>query len=348
LGFHAENTVTFDVSYPKGTADERVHRAYAEIKERLESHAGVMVASYAWPGIYDDGGWSGSVQVVGHPTPNEDNDVGMIAVGPGFFQAIGLGLLQGRYLDVRDEIGSQPVAVVNQSLARHYFGDASAIGQRIEVAKTALQIVGVVRDAKHYGVREKTWRMVYLPTWKAGSFFVRTDLNPALLSGIIRSEVVATEKILQVDRIRTVETSIEDMISQERLTAILSAVFAGLACLLAAIGLYGVVAYSVSRRTNEFGVRMALGAQPGDIRRLVLKQSLPAIMSGVVIGVAVALGLARALSAVFAGMLYGIKPTDVGIIVGATLSLIAVALLGAFFPARRASQVDPITALRYE
>src|ERR1700739_1033387 len=115
LGFHAENTVTFDLSFPKGTADERVHRAYAEIKERLESHAGVIVASYAWPGIYDDGGGSGSGQGVGHPTPNEDNDVGMIAVGPGFFQAIGLGLLQGRYLDVRDETGSQPVAVVNQS-----------------------------------------------------------------------------------------------------------------------------------------------------------------------------------------------------------------------------------------
>jgi predicted permease len=351
LGFHAENTVTFDLSFPKGTADNRVHRAYAEIKERLESHPGVIVASYAWPSIYDRGGWSSSVQVVGHPTPDEDNDIGMIAVGPGFFDAIGLGLLQGRYLDKGDEAGSQPVAVINQSLARHYFGDASPIGQRIEVPHTVRQIVGVVHDAKHYGVREKIWRMVYVPNWQAGqagSFFVRTNLNLALLSGIIRSEVATTEKILQVEKIRPVETTIEDMISQERLTAILSAAFAGLACLLAAVGLYGVVAYSVSRRTNEFGVRIALGAQTGDIRQLVLGQSLRPIMAGVAIGIGVALALTRALSAVFAGMLYGIRPTDVGILAGATVSLVAIALLGAFFPARRASRVDPMIALRYE
>jgi predicted permease len=355
LGFHAENTMTFDLSVPKGTADKRVQQAYVEIKERLESHPGVIVASYAWPGIYDDGGWSGGVQVVGHPTPNEDNDVGMIAAGPGFFQAIGLGLLQGRYLNAQDQAEQPPAVVVNESFARHYFGTHSAIGQRVQLAAephTAREVVGVVRDAKHYGVRQKTWRMVYLPSdvaaKNAGSFFVRTNLNPALLSGLIRSDVAATEKTLQVEKIRPVEATVEDMISQERLTAILSAVFAGLACLLAAIGLYGVVAYSVSRRTNEFGIRMALGAQTGDIRRLVLGQSLPAIMSGVLLGIGIAMGLARALSSVFAGMLYGIKPTDVGIIAGATVSLIAIALLGAFFPARRASQVDPMIALRYE
>jgi predicted permease len=348
LGFHPENTVTFDISFPKATADERVHRAYAEIKERLQSHPGVIVASYAWPSIYDNGGWSSSVQVVGHPTPTEDNDVGMIAVGPGFFESIGLGLLQGRYLDKRDEVGSQPVAVVNQSLARHYFGDASPIGQRIEVAKTVLQIVGVVHDAKHYGVREKTWRMVYVPTWKAGSFFVRTNLNTQLLSGIIRSEVAATERILQVDRIRPVETTINDMISQERLTALLSSAFGALACLIAAIGLYGVVAYGVSRRTNEFGIRMALGAQRGDIRVLVLRQTLAVVLCGVATGIGGALVVVRLLSSTIDGMLYGIKPTDISLFMGATISLVAIALLAAFLPARRASRLDPLVALRYE
>ena len=360
LGFHAENVLTFDLSFPKATSEERLRQAYAKIKESLESHTGVVVASYAWPGIYDDGGWSSSAQVVGHPTPNEDNDVGMIAVGPGFFQSIGLGLLQGRYLETRDEAsahantlavseGSQPVAiVVNQRLARHYFGDASPIGRRIEVAKAVLQIVGVVRDAKHYGVREKTWRMVYVPTWKAGTFFVRTNLNPTLLTRIIRAEVAATDKTLQLEKVRPLESAVDDMISEERLTAILSAAFAVLACLLAAIGLYGVVAYSVSRRTNEFGIRMALGAQKGDIRRLVLWQTVPVIIAGVALGLAIAAGLARTLSAVIGGMLYGIRPTDLDIIAGATLALIGVALLGAFLPARRAARVDPMIAIRYE
>jgi ABC-type antimicrobial peptide transport system permease subunit len=144
------------------------------------------------------------------------------------------------------------------------------------------------------------------------------------------------------------ETVVNDMISQERLTALLSSAFGLLACLIAAIGLYGVVAYSVSRRTNEFGIRMALGAQRRDIRRLVLRQTLGVILAGVVIGMAVALGLARTLAAAIAGMLYGIQPTDIGLFVGATVSLIAIALVAASLPARRATRVDPMVALRYE
>jgi len=351
LGFRPENVVTFELSAPKGTSEQRLHQAYEKIKERLESHAGVAVASYARPGVYEDGGWSGSVEVIGRPTPGEDNDVGLIAVGPSFFDAIGLGLLQGRYLNSQDLVEKPPTAVVNESFTRHYFGTESAIGKRIRLTfepQIVREIVGVVRDAKHYGVRERTWRMVYLPGREDGSFYVRSNLNAQLLNGFIRAEVAASDKILQVEKIRPFESAVSDRVSEERLTAILSSVFAALACLLAAIGIYGVVAFSVSRRTNEFGVRIALGAQTGDIRRLVLRQTIPVIVTGVAMGVALALGLARVLSAVFAGMLYGISPNDVGIIVCATASLIAVALLGAFLPARRAARVDPMIALRYE
>src|SRR5438045_1838344 len=168
LGFHAENVVTFDLSYPKGTADDRLHQAYAEIKRRLESHPGVIVASYG-SSVYGDGGWSGGVDVIGNPSSGKDNDVGLISAGPGFFEAIGLGLLQGRYLRSQDQTENTPVAVVNESFARHYFGSNSAIGQRIKLAfepQVIREIVGVVRDAKHYGVRERVWRMVYLPARK--------------------------------------------------------------------------------------------------------------------------------------------------------------------------------------
>jgi predicted permease len=350
LGFNAEHVMTFHLSYLKGTSQDRLHQACAEIKQRLESHPGVIVASYG-SSVYEDGGWSGSVDVIGNPSPGKDNDVGLISAGPGFFEAIGLGLLQGRYLNSQDQAEEPPVAVVNESFARHYFGSNPATGQRIKLGfepQIIREIVGVVRDAKHYGVRERVWRMVYLPARQGDSFFVRSTLNTQLLSGAIRADVMASDKVLQIEEVQPLETIVNDMISQERLTALLSSAFGALACLIAAIGLYGVVAYGVSRRTNEFGIRMALGAQRRDIRRLVLRQTLGVTLAGVAVGIAVALGLARTLAATIAGMLYGIQSTDISLFVGATVSLIAVALVAALLPARRATHVDPLVALRYE
>jgi predicted permease len=348
LGFNAEHVMTFDLSYPKGTSEDRLHQACAEIKQRLESHPGVVVASYG-SSVYGDGGWSGSVDVIGNPSPGKDNDVGLISAGPGFFEAIGLGLLQGRYLSSQDQAENPPVAVVNESFARHYFGSNSAIGQRIKLEPQIIrEIVGVVRDAKHYGVRERVWRMVYLPARKGDSFFVRSTLNTQLLSGAIRADVAASDKVLQVEELQPLETVVNDMISQERLTALLSLAFGLLACLISAIGLYGVVTYGVSRRTNEFGIRMALGAQRGDIRTLVLRQTLAVVLCGVGIGIGGSLAVVRLLSSEINGMLYGIKPTDISLFMGATISLVAIALLAAFLPARRASRVDPMVALRYE
>src|SRR5437773_7683 len=328
LGFNAEHVMTFHLSYLKGTSDDRLHQAYAEIKQRLESHPGVIVASYG-SSVYGDGGWSGSVDVIGNPSPGKDNDVGLISAGPGFFEAIGLGLLQGRYLNSQDQAEEPPVAVVNESFARHYFGSNPAIGQRIKLGfepHIIREIVGVVRDAKHYGVRERVWRMVYLPARKGDSFFVRSTLNTQLLGGAIRADVAASDKVLQIEELQPLETIVNDMISQERLTALLSSAFGVLACLIAAIGLYGVVAYGVSRRTNEFGIRMALGAQRGDIRTLVLRQTLAVVLCGVAIGIGGSLAVVRLLASTINGMLYGIKPTDISLFMGATISLVAIAL----------------------
>jgi predicted permease len=351
LGFRPENVVTFDISFPKDAADARVRQAYAQIQRRLESHAGVIVAGYASGGIYGEGGWMGGVEVEGHVNaPGEDDVVGLIAVSPGLFEAAGMGLLQGRYINAQDGSKSPSVAVVNQSFARYYFANASPIGRHVTLfeEKLAREIVGVVRDARHYGIRERAWPMVYLPDSKPGAFYVRTSLSALALSSIIRGEVTATDKIAQVERVRPFEVDVEDMISPERMTAILSAVFGGLACLMVSIGLYGVVAYGVSRRANEFGIRIALGARQSDIRRLVLGQTLLVVLGGVLTGGALALVTARALSAAIGGMLYGIQPTDISVFCGGTVWLIAVSLLAAFIPARRASRVDPMTALRYE
>jgi predicted permease len=349
LGFRPEHVMTFDLSFPKGTSTERLRQTDAQIKERLESHPGVIVAAYAWPSVYEQGGWSGSIDTPRRP--GEDNDVGMISTGPGFFESVGLGLLEGRYLNVQDQAERPPKVVVNESLARHYFGAESPVGQQLTLAgqpQLAREIVGVVRDAKHYGVRERTWRMVYVPASEGSAFFVRSSLTPRLLSEIIRTDIAAADEVAQVERMRPLDAAIDDMISQERLTATLSSAFAALAAALTAIGLYGVVAYSVSRRTNEFGIRMALGAQCRDVEALVLRQTAPLVLAGAVIGVAGTVGLTRVLSALMAGMLYGIKATDVAMFAGATLSLVVIALFAAFLPARRASRIDPTVALRCE
>jgi predicted permease len=350
LGFHAENVVTFDLSYPKGTSQSRFGQVCAEIKQRLESHPGVIVASYSSPSVYGKGGWSGGVDVIGNPSSGKD-EVGMISAGPGFFEAIGLGLLQGRYLSSLDQADKPPVAVINESFARHYFGSSSAIGQHIKLRfqpQIIREIVGVVRDAKHYGVRERVWDMVYLPAQKGDSFFVRSNLNTNLLVSMIGADVAASDRTLQLQEIRPFETVLNDMISQERLTALLSSAFGVLACLIATIGLYGVVAYGVSRRTNEFGIRMALGAQRGIILTLVVRQTLAVILCGVAIGIGGAFVVVRVLSTTIDGMLYGIKSTDISLFMGTTISLAAIALLAALLPAWRASRVDPMIALRNE
>jgi predicted permease len=349
LGFRPAQVMTFDLSFPKGTSKDRLRQADARIKERLESHPGVIVAAYAWPSAYGNGGWSGSIDVPGRA--GEDNDVGMISAGPGFFESVGLGLLEGRYLNGQDQAERPPRVVVNESLARHYFGTGSPVGQHLTLAgqpQRTREIVGVVRDAKHYGIREKTWRMVYVPASEGSTFFVRSSLTPRLLSDLIRSDIGAADEVAQVERIQPFEAAIDEMISEERLTAILSAAFAALAAALTAIGLYGVVSYGVSRRTNEFGIRIALGAQRSDVEALVLRQTAPLVLAGAVIGVAAAAGLTRALSALMAGMLFGIKATDIAMFAGATLSLAVVALFATFLPARRASRIDPTVALRYE
>ena len=355
LGFRPDHVITFDLSFPKQTTEAHLRQVYPQIKQRLDSQPGVIVASYAWPSVYGRGGWStGRIEVEGHrAAPGEDVEAGLIAAGPGFFHAIGLGLLQGRYLDARDEADKPPVALVNESFARYYFGAASPLGRHITLPQfpdTRREIVGVVRDARHYGVRDPIMRMIYLPTWtvKGANFYVRTREDASSLNGMIRAVAAASDKTVQVDHIRPLETAVNDMISEERLTAALSAAFGALAVLLAAVGLYGVVAYGVSRRTNEFGIRMALGAQRGAVERLVLRQTIGLVTAGVAVGLAAAALLVRVFSTVIAGMLYGVRPQNALIFAGAAILLAAAALLAAFLPARRASRIDPMIALRYE
>jgi predicted permease len=348
LGFSPQRLVTFEASFPRGTPAEHVRQTYEQIQERLESRPGVIAVSYSWPGIYEGGGWSSPVEVEGRrAAPGEDNEAAVMAVGPGFFQTIGLALRHGRDFNGGDQSGP-PVAVVNESLAKRHFGETSPVGRRIRLPgrePELREIVGVVRDARHYGARGRLWPMVYLPQVMQDSFLVvRSTVDAQLLGPFIRETALAVNSAAQIERIQQVDDLVDRSFSSERLIATLSTSFAVLAAVLAAIGLYGVMAYSLARRTSELGVRMALGAQRSDILWLVFRETGRVLIAGGAIGVAGALASTQLVSSV----LYGVKATDGVVFLGATSVLAAVALVAAFLLARRASLIDPMTALRYE
>jgi predicted permease len=348
LGFRPENLLTFDVSFPLGTPAERVRQTYQQIQERLASRPRVVAVSYSWPGLYEGGGWSSPMETEERrAAPGEDNEVALMAVGPGFVQTVGLELRQGRDLSAYDQSGP-PAAVVNESLVKRYFGQTSPIGRRIRLPGNQpelREIVGVVGDARHFGARGRVWPQVYLPQAMEGSLLVVRSTADAPPPGpSIREVVLAVNGTAQVERLQELNAIVDDSFSRERLIAALSTSFAVLAAALAAVGLYGVIAYSLARRTSELGIRMALGAQRGHILWLVLRETLQVLVVGVAVGVAAALASTRFASS----LLYGVEATDAFVFIGATLLLVVVALVAALLPARRASHIDPLIALRYE
>jgi predicted permease len=344
LGFQADHLITFNLSFPRATPAERMRQAYAQIRAGLLASPGVLSASYD-----TGGGWSATVEPEGKPAaPGEDREVGLIAAGPGWFETIGLGLLEGRYLNDRDTPDSSAI-VVNARLAHHFFGDASPIGQRIRFGAgpdrpQLHDIVGVVRDARHYGPKARDWPMVFIPSNRDGAFVLRTQGDITGIGNTIRTAAAATGGLAQVERIRTYRDEIDESLDRERMMAALSTVFGGLATLLSAIGMYGVLAYGVSRRTAEMGIRMALGAQRGDVQKMVLRETARIFAAGFSLGLAGALAATR----LIATMLYGVKPFDVAIFAGSGLLLAAVAVLAGWLPAYRASRIDAMEALRHE
>lgn len=352
LGFRADHVLAVDLSFPRETPRDRMREAYTRILENLEAQPGVAAASYAWPDIYNRGGWSGGVTVEGRASrAGEDNEACLIAAGPGFFETMRIGLLQGRYLAHQDQPQSPRVAVVNESFARAFFGDRPPLGHHLTLAgepNAAREIVGVVRDARHYGVREKPCRMVYMPALQTGDFmggslFLRGD-NPQMLSSIARSRIPRAGGSTRIERIRPFQSTVDDLIAKEKLLAVLSGAFAVLALVLACVGLYGVMTYQLWRRTGEMGIRIALGATSGELLRLVARETLWIVCAGVLLGLPAAMALSR----LVLSMLYGVRPMEPRILAGAMLLFGMVAGLAAYLPARRASHTDPMAALRHD
>ena len=282
---------------------------------------------------------------------NELPQTNYSAVSPGYFKAMGIPLIAGRAFTETDAQDAPRVAIISQTLAQRYFPNSDAIGKRINVntgPESYREIVGIVGDVKQNGLTRETKPHTYEPFAQAPNQFmtliVRSTSDPASLVPAIRSQVLALDSELPLQRVTTLDRMIANSIRQQRFTSLVLSVFAAVALLLAAAGLYGVISYSVAQRTHELGIRVALGAQVKDVMRLVLRQGMTFVMAGEVIGIIGAFALTRLLG----GLLFGVTPTDAATFIAVTAGLTFVALLACYIPARRATKVDPLVALRYE
>jgi predicted permease len=291
-------------------------------------------------GSYIDG-----LSVEGHP--GESAATSICLVSPRFFETMGIALRQGRDFSA---VEHTKVAIINETIARQYFDGENPIGRHVGTGRGQdLEIVGVIADTKYRGLREPVPNTLYLPIdymQDAGderTLHVRTSAAPGAAAALIREQIRALDRDLPV-KLSLFSGLIDDNLAQERLIATLSSFFGGLALLLASIGLYGVMAYTVERRTREIGIRMSLGAQRGSVAWLVLRDCIVTASVGIVVGVPASLWLSRLVRS----QLFGVAPGDPATIACSCILLTAVAVLAGYLPARRAARVDPMVALRYE
>ena len=330
---------------------------YQQILDRISSIPNVRTVSMATYAPLSGTRRSSSIQVQGlTPQPGEDPVVEDILTGPKYAETLGVPLLRGREIELRDNASGPRVAVVNESFANHYFKDQNPIGRAFtfddETDNGApLEIIGVVGDIKSGDAREKPEPAVYRPILQiqeqaaySVTLHVRTAGDANSFAGPVRQAINDIDDKIPIFGVTTLDEQVRENLQQDRLIAQLVSFFGALALLLACIGLYGVMAHGVARRTNEIGIRMALGARGGNIAWMILRETLMLVAIGLVIGVPTALFAARFISA----QLFGLKPADPAALIGAAVLLTAVALLAGYVPARRASRVNPLTALRYE
>jgi putative ABC transport system permease protein len=351
-GFNPHNVLTAEVSLPftaSVLSDQRRQATFfTQVLERIKSLPGVKSAgATTHPPLKMFDRLDSGLNIEGH-APVE-RVVSVSAVSSGYFRTMGIRLLKGRDFSEQDAEGRPSVVIINESFARLAFPNEEPVGKRIGGSvPPQLTIVGVVSDVKNLDLDREIWPEMYWPYLQRPSPFmtlvIHSDSDPSNLAAAVRAQVLAVDKNQPVFDIQTMEQLLSASVAPRRFRMLLLGVFAGVALVLAAVGIYGVMAYSVGQRTHEIGVRMALGAMREDVLSLVLGQGLKLTAIGVAIGVVVAPALTRLLSS----LLYDVKPTDPLTFIAVSLLLTAVALLASYIPARRATKVDPMVALRYE
>jgi predicted permease len=356
-GFKPGRALTMNIALPGSkysTANQQI-AFFEDVSRRVKALPGIESSGLISSAPLSGGVYAGGFSIEGREpvSENEDLSADRRMISPEYFNALGIPLIKGRYFTEHDNQASAGVAIVSESLARRFLGNQDPIGKRIKLGgrdstRPWLSIVGIAGDVRDTALELDARPCVYVPYPQfpslSMSLVARTDVDPKVLIPAIRGEVWAVDKDQPVTDIKTMGQYVSDSVSPRRANALLFGTFAGLALILALIGIYGVMSYSVTQRIHEVGIRIALGAQRRDVIKLIVGNGMALVLTGVVIGLVCALALTRVLSS----LLYGVSSTDPMTFSFISLLLVSVAWFASYIPARRATKVDPMIALRCE
>lgn len=354
-GFDTQNVLTASISLPgiRYRDAASVVAFMTRLRERLAAATGVVAVGISSASPLGGGGFYLGRSMVAEgrdQTPKGEVSINWNVITPGYFAALRIPLLRGRDFTAQDDSGKTPVIIVNEKFAKAMFPGENPIGKRVMSSRderVMREIVGVVRDVKYYGASDSLRALVYVPyaqgnAWHQGIVTMRTAAPPPTMLPVLRRELHALDPAMALANVTTMEEAMSRSMASDHLIAILLGAFASLALLLAGIGIFGVLSYMVAQRTRELGIRVALGAQRHDVLRLVARETGPMLGAGIVIGLTVALALARFMRS----LLYDIQPTDPITLIAVALVLGVVGFIAALVPSRRAAKVDPVVALR--
>jgi len=351
-GFSKDNVLLARINPSlNGYSNDKCRSFFNELLARARTLPGVSIASLATDSPLSGGVDRNGVVVEGYQAQSDEKmDIDATYISADYFKTLGIPLAAGRDFTAQDVMGSPKVAIINERMSRYFFGDGNPIGKRMGLGGVPdMMIVGVVKDAKYISLREPMLRHFYAPIMQQPNLLdltlqVRTNGDPAALAGAIRTEVKAMDPHVPLYNVKTLASEIDQSLTQERLVAWLATSFGILATFLVVIGLYGVVNFSVVRRTREIGIRVALGAQRRHVFLMVMKNGVVLVVSGAIVGTLASIALSRLIS----GLLFGTSSTNALTFAGVGFGLAIVAMLACYLPARRATKVDPLEALRYE
>jgi putative ABC transport system permease protein len=361
LGFDPDHVLTLQLTLPQSDypENEQLVGFYQELRRRIEALPGVRSAGAAalLPLGQITGDWG--IDIEGRTRGPGDRPHGYLQiVTPGYFETMRMPLTRGRTVEETDRVDGLPVVVINERMAAQYWSGQPAVGQRIRIRSDEqgpwFTVVGVVGDIRHNAIIEEPRHEMYFPhaqlplalggTTAAMNVVVRTAADPLAIMAPVRETIRSLDANLPIANVRSMNHVVDAALAEPRFLMVLLTGFAGIALLLGAVGIYGVVAHMVGRRTREMGIRMALGAGTGTVLRMVVWQGVVLVATGVALGLIAAVGATR----VLASLLYGVGTADPATFAAVPLLLIAVALLASYLPARRATRVDPMIALRSE